>query len=439
VSGALRRRLAGGAGLLGLAALGWWAAARWLWPSTVPAGLHAPHVQAARFFSRAFLDASASYERFPYIDALLAQIAVVAVLCVYALRGQRLMRESAAGPIGTGMLLGMLGFAVVWLAQLPFGLAGVWWERRHHVSHQGYAGWLIDSFFALGGRFLFICLALLVAMGLARAARGWWWLLATPAFGGLALLSAFLAIYLLPSVHPLRDRALLAQAAQLARAEGVPGTRVEVQNVSRFTTAPNAEAVGFGPTRRVVLWDTLLHGGFSRAEIGTVIAHELGHIAHRHTLKGVSWLALFLIPITALVALAVRGRGGMARAEAVPVALLAFVVLSLVLAPVRNVISRRMEAEADWSALNATRDPSADRALLRRLATTSHSDPSPPGWAYVLYDDHPTIVQRLAMVYAWERLRSPKSAAAMGRPATFRAAPAPAPRPRRALRPAPPA
>lgn len=390
----------GGVVLLG--ALSWWAAARWLWPTTVPSHLRTPHVSASAFFSRAFLKHSASYDRFLYVDATLAQVALLVALAVYARRGHTLMRESAAGPVGTGMLLGMLGFAVVWIAELPFGVAAVWWERRHHVSHQGYLRWAIDNFFALGGRFLFVCLALGIAMGTARVARGWWWLVATPAFGGLALLAAFLSIYLLPSVHPLRDQRLAAQAAVLARREGVPGTRVEVQDVSRFTTAPNAEAVGFGPTRRVVLWDTLLHGGFSPAEIRTVIAHELGHVAHRHVLKGVGWLALFLIPTTALVALAVRRRGGMGRPEAVPVALLVFVALSILATPARNLISRRVETEADWSALNATHDPAADRAAMRRLATASRSDPDPPSWVYVLYETHPTIMQRLALADAWQ-------------------------------------
>ena len=387
----------------------WLAASRWLLPTSVPSSLRLAHLDPTHFFSRAFLARSASYERFLDIDALLAELTLLAVLCVYALRGHRLMRESAAGPIGTGMLLGMLAFAIVWIAELPFGLAAVWWERRHNVSHQGYVAWVSESFFALGGKFLFVSFALLIAMGLARLLRRWWWVAAAPAFAGLALLSAFLGIYLIPSVHPLSNRTLVAEAQALARIEEVPGTKVEVQEVSRFTTAPNAESVGFGPTRRVILWDTLLHDGFSRAEVRAVIAHELGHVSREHILKGVGWLALFLVPTTALIALATRRRGGMARPEAVPVALLVLVALTLVLAPLRNVLSRRVEAEADWVALNATHDPAAARGLLRRLATTSLSDPNPPDWSYVLEADHPTIVQRLAMTEAWESERGRRS------------------------------
>ncbi len=396
------RTLPPGVAVVAIGAGLWFAAERWLWPTTVPSGLRLAHLDPARFFGRSYLARSASYERFLSIDTLLAEVVLLAVLCVYAMRGHRLMRESAAGPIGTGMMLGMLGFAVVWIAELPFGLAALWWERRHHVSHQGYVSWIAESFTALGGRFLFVSLALLIAMSLARALRRWWWLAGAPAFGALALLAAFLSIYLIPSVHPLSDRSLLAEVRSLERVEGVPGTKVEVQDVSRLTSAPNAEAVGFGSTRRVVLWSTLLNSGFSRAEIRAVIAHELGHVSHEDVLKGVGWLALLLVPTAALIALATRRRGGMARPEAVPVALLVFVALGVFIAPARNVISRRVEAAADWAALNATHDPAAQRALMRRLAVKSLTDPSPPTWSYVLGADHPTIMQRIAMADAWQ-------------------------------------
>lgn len=161
-----------------IVAAAWLAAARWLWRSSVPAGLHMPHLASARFFNSSFLRRSSSYERFLAVKSLLSYCTLGLVLALYARRGHLLMRESAAGQIGTGMMLGMLGFAIVWLAELPFALMTVWWEHRHHVSHQGYVSSLVESFFALGGEFLFVSFALLVAMGLARILpRGWWrWL-----------------------------------------------------------------------------------------------------------------------------------------------------------------------------------------------------------------------------------------------------------------------
>ncbi len=380
----------------------WIVAAHYLSASTVPSGLHLPHVSASSLFSRSFLRRSASYQRFLDIDGLLGEMALLLALGLYAWRGHRFMRESAAGRIGTGILLGMLGFAIVWIVELPFGLAGVWWERRHHISHQGYVTWIVQSFFSLGGLFLFVSLALLVAMGLAGVLRRWWWAVAAPVFVGLSLLFTFLTPYLISRTTPLRDPQLLAVARRLQDREGVAHVKIVVQHVDRYTTAPNAESGGLGPTRTVILWNTLLNGRFDERGIEFVIAHELGHLAHDHPLKGVGWAALFLVPAAALIALLTRRRGGLARPEAVPLALFVLVALQLLAAPLQNVASRREEAEADWSALRATRDPAAARQAFRDLAVTSLADPDPPTWTYVLYDSHPTIVQRVAMVYAWE-------------------------------------
>ncbi|HEY2633060.1 MAG TPA: M48 family metalloprotease [Solirubrobacteraceae bacterium] len=399
----VRRRALLAAGVALLGGVLWWAAARWLWPTTVPSGLRLSGLDTAHYFSRSFLRRSASYERFLDVDGVLAEVVLVGVLCVYAARGHRFMKESAAGPIGTGMMLGMLGFAVVWIAELPFGLAAVWWERSHGVSHQGYVGWVFESFGRLGGTFVFVCFALLVAMGLARVLGRWWWAVAAPVFAGLALLAAFVGPFLLTSTHPLREPRLLAETSTLARREGVSGRKVEVQEVKRFTTAPNAESVGWGSTSRLVLWDTLLSGRFGRREVRFVVAHELGHISRKHILKGVGWTGLFLIPMALLIAWATAKRGGMGRPEAVPVALLVLTLFTLAMTPVRNAISRRMEGEADWRALVATHDPAAARMALRRLAVTSLTDPDPPWWAYTLEATHPSIAQRIAMANTWER------------------------------------
>jgi STE24 endopeptidase len=386
--------------LLAGAAL-WFAAGYALWHSTasVPQG---PSLSPHRFFSDSFLDSSASYERFLLIDGLLAIVALLAALAAYARRGTRFMRESAAGRVGTGMLLGMLGFAVVWLAEIPFGLAAVWWQRRHGVSHQGYLEWILESFLGLGGTFLFVAAALAIAMGLAGPLRRWWWVAAVPIFVGLALLFTLVSPYLVPNTSPLEDPRL-AEARQLERREGVEGTRFVVEDVDRFTTAPNAEATGIGPTRSVVLWNTLLSNDFSRAEVRAVLGHEIAHVAHDDPLKLAGWLALFLVPATALVELLTRRRGGMARPEAVPLALLVLIAFQLLTTPMFNLVSRRVEASADWSALEATREPAATRSMFRHLGTTSHSSPDPPAWSSLLFGSHPPIIERIGMTYAWER------------------------------------
>jgi STE24 endopeptidase len=380
----------------------WLWAAHALWASTHLPSLQIPQLDPSRFFSSSFLERSASYERFLAINGILASVALILVLAVYARRGQRLVRESAAGRVGTGMLLAMIGFAVVWLAQVPFGLASLWWERRHDVSHQGYLASLLESFLGLGAVFVFVCAAVGIAMGLAGVMRRWWWLAAAPVFVALALLFAFLSPYLIPNTSPVRSPTLRAEVRALERIEGTGEASLEIQDVDRYTTAPNAMSTGLGPTKTVILWDTLVDNGFGRPQLRFVLAHEVAHLAHEDSLKQVGWLALFLIPALGLIALFTRRRGGLAQPEAVPVALLVLVALQLLAAPALNLVSRRQEAAADWAALEATRNPAAAREAMRQLAMKSLSDPSPPSLMRGLYGTHPTIMQRIEMAEAWE-------------------------------------
>ena len=96
-----------------------------------------------------------------------------------------------------------------------------------------------------------------------------------------------------------------------------------------------------------------------------------------------------------------RGRGGMGAPEAVPLALLVVAIFQLATAPLANHISRRMEAEADWKALEVTRDPAALEGLMVGFSKTGLGDPDPPGWAQLVLGTHPALADRVAMARAW--------------------------------------
>jgi STE24 endopeptidase len=380
-----------------------WAVSAWLlWRSQVPGSLHLPHLDQHRFFSAAQLHTTASFSRVDGVLWACGLIVQVLVLAVYAERGHRLMRESAAGPIGTGMLLGMLGFAILWFAELPFNVLDLWWQRRHHLSNVGYVTAIFGNWFALGGEFLFLSLALLIVMGFGRLVGHRWWLPAAPVFVGLATLFAFITPYLLQT-HRLDDPQLAAAAVRLEQREHVSHTPVVVEDVHDVTSLPNAESAGLGPSRRVIVWDTMLDGRFSERELDVVLAHEFGHLSRNHIWKDVGWYALFAFPGAFLIACAVRGRGGMGVPEAVPLALLVLVVLNLLALPLQNVITRHQEGEADWLALRTTRDPTAARQLFRQFVPTTYEEPNPGFLDYVLRENHPTIMQRIAMTVAWQR------------------------------------
>ena len=291
-----------------------WAAAAWVVAGTVvPDDLSLPPLDVDAVFGPELVDRAERYERFLYVDWILAQVALLVALGVYARYGARYARESAAGPIGTGMLLGMLGLAIGWLTQLPFGLAALWWDRRHDVSEVGYLEAIFGGWLGLGGTFVAICIALLVVMALARRLGWWWWLPGAAVLTVIAALLVFVGPYLVTGLDR-PDPELQATYDRYEREQGVDDIPLRVEEVSGDTSQANAYAFGFGPSARTILWDTLLDGRFSDGEVHFVLAHELAHHSSNHIPEAVAWFGLFAVPGALILTLATRRRGGHGRA-----------------------------------------------------------------------------------------------------------------------------
>ena len=374
-----------------------------LWPTDVPDDLSLSVDIPPDVFPADVVEKAEDFERLLYALWILSQLALLATLALYARRGAGLARESSAGPIGTGMLLGMLGLAIVWLVNLPFRVVAHWWARRHDLTELDYLGWLVEDWVLLGAQFFSVCLALLIVMGLARRLGDWWWLPGAAVFVSIAALFTFAAPYLDFTTKPLRDPVLLASAERFEETLGLPDIPVRVEKVSDDTELANAYAYGIGPSRHVVLWDTLFAAPFESGEQETVLAHELAHHSQDHLPEGIGWFALFAIPGAYVLMRATRRRGGMGAPEAVPLALLVAVVFQLASAPLSNWISRRMEAEADWKALELTGSPTSLEGVMQAFAEKSLSDPSPPQWIHLLTGTHPSLEDRVAMARAWTR------------------------------------
>jgi STE24 endopeptidase len=372
-----------------------------LYPTAVPSGLATPTIDADAVFGADHVAAAKRYERFHYVNWALAQLALLGTLWLYARRGAVFMRESSAGPIGTGMLLGMLGLGIAWLVGTPFRLASHWWERRHELTEAGYLSSVFEDWVVLAAQFLAVSLALLVVMALARWLGERWWLPGAAVFVAIAALFTFAAPYLDFETKPLEDDQLVAAGERYRRELGLGEIPLRVLEVSADSQRANAYAYGIGPSRRVVFWDTILEKPFDAGEQRVVLAHELAHHSQRHLPEGLAWFALLAVPAAWILMRATRRRGGMGAPAAVPLALLVVVVLQLALAPAANLISRRMEAEADWKALQVTRDPASLERLMIAFSKTSLGDPTPPGWVQLMVGTHPTLADRVAMARAW--------------------------------------
>ena len=394
-------RFAKGATLVGLV-VAWLAAAWLLTRTTVPGNLRLPHVDAARVFPPDVLHRAARYDGLLRWLWLAATLTTLGTLAVFAWLGPRLARAWELGRVGKGVMVGAVTTLGTWAVGLPFGAVGLWWGRRYGLERQGYLSWVLEQWPGLLGQVVGLTIALTILLLLAGRFGRRWWLVAAPFFVVTGGLLVFVLAYVETiGTRPPHDTPAAARIRELARDEGVGGTPVRIEKVSDETSAANAMTIGFGPSARVFVWDTFLDGRFSTREIELVVAHEFGHVAHRHIWKGLAWSLLVTLPAFFVVELATRRRGGLERPEVVPYALLVLALVGLVVTPFGNWVSRRYEAEADWSALRATRDPGAAESVFRKFARYDLVQPNPPLWSYVWLDDHPTVVQRIAMARAF--------------------------------------
>jgi Zn-dependent protease with chaperone function len=379
----------------------WSVVAVLLWRTKVPDGLRVPKLDEDAVFGRQLVRDAARYERVLDVLWLGATLTALAVLVLLARRGRRLARGLGLGRVNAGIVVGVVSLTILWAAGLPWAVATRWWQRRHGISYAGYLETLVGAWQSLLATTLVAFVALAVILGLAKALGARWWLAAAPSLLVLVAAATFLLPYLETlGTEPVRNPALRAAIQRLETREHAGNPPVRVQRVSSRTRTANAFAIGVGPSERVILWDTLVRK-FGLREVRFAAAHELAHLARNHALKGLAWFALLVLPVLAVVALVTERRGGLRDPANVPLGLLVLVATTLALLPLVNAISRRYEAEADWVALGATRDPGAARGLFKGFTAKSLQDPTPPGWVRLFLEDHPTALRRIEQARAW--------------------------------------
>jgi STE24 endopeptidase len=378
-----------------------------------PPGGHTP-VSTSRDFTPAQVARESAFHRAlrpGSYGGLLTSLVLAGVLGLTPL-GARLV-----GLVGGGWLRQALwgGVALTVLGQaltLPFAAWAQHVRRRYGLSRQPWSGWGAD---VVKSVLLAAVLTMVVAVafvGLARAFPRTWWVWTA---GGAAALVVALSFGYPVVVEPLFNKftpmaagPLRTDLLDLAARDHVKVSDVLVADASRRTTALNAYVSGFGASRRIVVYDTLLRQA-SPAEVRLVVAHELGHAKRQDVLSGTALGALGAA--AAMVAaylllgwsrlLAAAGVDGPGDARVLPLLFLLAALAGLATQPAQAWVSRQIEARADRHALDLTRDPDTFVTMQKRLAVTNLSDLDPNPVDYVLFTDHPTAPQRIAMARDW--------------------------------------
>jgi STE24 endopeptidase len=209
--------------------------------------------------------------------------------------------------------------------------------------------------------------------------------------------------------QPLAEGSLRTSITRLMDRAGVSFADVVVEKTSVASKAIQGYFAGQGPTRTIVLTDTMVDT-LDEGEILAVVAHEAGHI-HEPKWPGRIASSLMLVALLfgihrLLLHAAARGWFGATRfadIRTLPLIYL-FIVLVITLAdPLSGALSRQRESAADQYAVRLTGDPTAFRRMLVKAARLNKIDPEPPRWLVLKGMSHPPLAERLAAVPA-ERL-----------------------------------
>ena len=255
----------------------------------------------------------------------------------------------------------------------------------------------------LGIPLLFCILWLMEKMGAN------WWLYAWFAWITFNLL--VLAIYptwiapIFNKFTPLEDTSLKTRIEQLLKKCGFKSNGLFVMDGSRRSSHGNAYFTGFGKTKRIVFFDTLL-SRLNTAEIEAVLAHELGHFKHRHVAKRILWsfvmslLFLWMLGYLMQQSWFYEGLGvSIASIPSTAKALLLFFlvmpVFTFLLQPLSSLYSRKHEFEADEYAAHNASANDLTRALVK-LYRDNAATLTPDPLHSAFYDSHPPAAIRIA-------------------------------------------
>ena len=289
-------------------------------------------------------------------------------------------------------------------------------EHRFQLSNQRLRAWLWDE---AKGFLVGLVLAAIVAELLyfiMRQAPQHWWLIAWAVFLGLFVLMAQLApLILFPIFYkfePLQNEELKARLVRLSKRAGTKVRGVYQWKLSEKSKKANAALTGLGNTRRIILADTLLDN-YSPDEIEAVLAHELGHHAHRHIMKSIAvqagttllgfWAANWVLHYAVDRLHMFETLSDFAN---LPLLVLVTTLLSFLLLPALNAYSRFNERQADRYAFQSIARVGPFISSMNKLAEQNLAERAPSRWVEWFFHSHPAISKRVQAAETWAKVRS---------------------------------
>lgn len=276
-------------------------------------------------------------------------------------------------------------------------------EHKFELSNQTFWSWIWEDFKgALVGIVIGVPVLLVFYFVLQTFGDLWWLPFGIIMFLLSVVLAKIVPVVILPlfyKVSSLDDEDLKSRILHLASEVGMKVENVFQFDMSKNTKKANAAFTGLGKSKRILLGDTLL-GNFSKDEIETVIAHELGHYKYKHIIKNIaistifSFVTFFLLAILYKVSLPWFGFSSITQIAALPLLILWGMIIGLIQTPISAAISRKYEYEADDYAVKSTGKKEAFLQTLEKLTDQNLGDKDPHPLVEWFFYSHPSIKKR---------------------------------------------
>lgn len=288
-------------------------------------------------------------------------------------------------------------------------------EHKYNLSNQTLLKYFTESIKStLVSGAIGVPILLLFYFILKEFGDYWWLVFASAMFFISVILSQIFPVLIFPifyKVKPIEDEELKERIKILAKDAGLKVKDVFSFNMSKNTKKANAAFTGLGKTKRIILGDTLL-SSYSKDEIETVIAHELGHYKKKHIIKNIifgtanSFALFFIISVLYKISLNWFGFTAITEIAALPLLTLWAMLIGLIQTPISNLLSRKFEYEADQYAIESTRKPLSFIQTLNKLTEQNLGDKEPHPFVEWFFYSHPSIKKRISAIenYSKEKM-----------------------------------
>jgi STE24 endopeptidase len=344
--------------------------------------------------------------------SMLGMLFDAALLLLFTVAGGiQLIANLSQGWFSQPLMQGMATIVIVLilssLLEAPFNLYRTFAiEARFGFNNMTFKLYLAD---ALKGLLVGAVLGLPLLAGvlwLMGRMGEYWWLYVWGVWVVFNLLILFIyPTFIAPlfnKFNPLKDEAMKARIEALLTRCGFTTSGLFVMDGSKRSAHGNAYFTGFGKTRRIVFFDTLL-ARLNISEVEAVLAHELGHFKHRHVMKRIASIFamslgfLWLLAILMKTSWFYQGLGVSTPSTALALLLFFMVmpVLGFLLGPIMSAYSRKHEFEADAYAVKQTSAGDLVNALVK-LYQDNAATLTPDPLYSKFYDSHPPAAVRIA-------------------------------------------